>query len=319
MDWLGSGLAGDVLGAAGSVLGSIFGGNSASEEADKAYQRQRELMSLQNLYYNQNWDYQMLNKHQLEVRDLKAAGINPLISVGTGQSATPAAPSAPSVAVANKAQSAAAMSNAFSQMFSSVMNAKAQMKNAEANANSAQANLINAQTNQDRFKFDSGEAFNLSKDYFGLEKQKAEPMIAGMKLDNAIKSVEVEYIPKLKKAELNKIETDIAVAWLVGEAQAKHYIMTGNAALASAAAQQSMAATAARLGISQELLNSKLGEKAIQEAKKIELDSFKVSREKGYLESLDKNDTYRFMKTWKHAFDDIPILGNLGDYLRGVK
>lgn len=314
MDWIGSGLAGGVLSAAGSIFGGLFGSNSAEEEADKAYERQRELMSLQNLYNVQT----MQHKHQWEVEDLKSAGINPLLSA-TQPTGTLSTSAAPSVAVANKAQSAAALANAFTQLGTGLLSAKAQMKNAEANANSAQANLINAQTNQDRFKFDSGEAFNLSKDIFGLEKQKAEPMIAGLKIDNAIKAVEAEYIPKLKEAELNKVQTDIAVAWLVGEAQAKHYIMTGNAALASAAAQQSMAATAARLGVSQELLNSKLGEKAIQEAKKIELDSFKISREKGYLESLDQNESYRFMKTWKYAFDDIPILGNLGDYFKGVK
>lgn len=310
MDWLGTGLAGDVLGAVGSLAGSLFGGNDASEAI-----KQNWLMFEEQKHYNTEV---MQNKHQWEYNDLRAAGINPLLT-SVNSSGTLSAPASQPAPKADRAHSAAALGSAFSQMFSNSASAAAQLKNAEANANSAQANLINAETNQARFKFDSGEAFNLQKDYFGLEKSKVEPMVAGMKLDNAIKAVEAEYIPKLKEAELNKIETDIAVAWLVGKAQADHYIMTGNAALASAAAQQSMAATAARLGISQEQLNSQLGEKAIAEAKKIDLDSFKISREKGYLEALDQNETYRFMKTWKHAFDDIPILGNLGEYLKGAR
>lgn len=313
MDWLGTGLAGDVLGAAGSIFGSVFGSNSASEAADKAYERQRELMSLQNTYNVQT----MRNRHQWEVADLKDAGLNPLLSA-TSPTGTLSAAAAPSVAQANKAQSAAAMANAFGSLATGLMSAKAQLKNAEANANSAQANLINAETGQKRFDFESGKAFDLQKDYFGLEKSKTETLVAGMELDNAIKKVEVEYAPLLKEKQMSKLETEIAMCRLVGEAQAAHYIMTGNAALAGAAAQTSMAATAARLGVSQEQLNSKLGKKAQQEASKIWLDNWFKNREAGYLNELDENSAYRAMKYGKGFMESVPLLGNLFDLGKGL-
>lgn len=304
MDWLGTGLAGDVLGAVGSIAGSLFGGNDTSEAI-----KQNWLMFEEQKHYNTEV---MQNKHQWEYNDLRAAGINPLLT-SVSSSGTLSAPNSQPAPKADRAHSAAALGSAFAQIFSNSANAAAQLKNAEANANSAKANLINAETNQDRFNFDSGEAFNLQKDYFGLEKSKVEPVIAGLKLDNAIKAVELEFAPKLKEKQMTKLETEIAMCRLVGEAQAAHYYMTGNAALAGAAAQQSMAATAARLGVSQEQLNSKLGKKAQQEASKIWIDNWFKNREAGYLKELDENPLYRSMKYSKGFAESVPLLGNLFD------
>lgn len=66
-----SSIRGDVFGSlAGGFIGSAFGGQSAKKQA--ALQRQ-------------NWAYQQQNAHQFEVNDLKAAGLNPILSATNSQ------------------------------------------------------------------------------------------------------------------------------------------------------------------------------------------------------------------------------------------
>ena len=58
----------------GSVAGGLLAGHSARDNA--AYQAQLQL---------DNWKYMQSNAHQLEVEDLKAAGLNPILSATGGQ------------------------------------------------------------------------------------------------------------------------------------------------------------------------------------------------------------------------------------------
>ena len=76
-----SNLAGSIFGnALGNAVNSAFDLNSYEKKAEIDYNYTKKL-----------WDYQMQNKHQLEVGDLEAAGLNKILSATNGQavSATP--------------------------------------------------------------------------------------------------------------------------------------------------------------------------------------------------------------------------------------
>jgi len=76
---------GGALGGLGGFLGGLFGGNSQVEAADKTNASNQ-------LIAQQNRDFQasMSNTaHQREVADLKAAGLNPILSASGGGSSTP--------------------------------------------------------------------------------------------------------------------------------------------------------------------------------------------------------------------------------------
>ena len=69
------GIVGGILGdTVGSAVNSAFDLNSYEKKAEIDYNYTKKL-----------WDYQMQNKHQLEVSDLEAAGLNKMLSAINGQ------------------------------------------------------------------------------------------------------------------------------------------------------------------------------------------------------------------------------------------
>lgn len=72
----GSGI-GDIMGFGSDALGLYHDltGNSAKQ--------QMELMRYQTQLQNESWKYQMSNRHQFEVGDLRNAGLNPILSANS--------------------------------------------------------------------------------------------------------------------------------------------------------------------------------------------------------------------------------------------
>ncbi len=110
-------IRGDVFGSlAGGIIGSVFGGQSAKKQA--ALQRQ-------------NWSYAQSNAHQFEVNDLKAAGLNPILSATNSQIAGMG--SAPST-------SDNGITSAFSASLSKALDRQANLDIAKTNAEIARIN-----------------------------------------------------------------------------------------------------------------------------------------------------------------------------------
>ena len=123
-----SSIRGDVFGSiAGGLIGSAFGGNSAKKQA--ALQRK-------------NWAYQQQNAHQFEVGDLKAAGLNPILSATNSQIAGMG--SAPSM---SDNGAGAGVTNSITAALTRQANVEIEKTKADIALKEAQTNAANARTN----------------------------------------------------------------------------------------------------------------------------------------------------------------------------
>lgn len=143
----GSGI-GDLMGFGSDALGlyNDLTGNSAKV--------QKELMAYQAQLQNESWKYQMSNRHQLEVGDLRNAGLNPILSANSAggiaagipngslvdsDSARYGARSSAALARQNAAQVASLIQTNASTQARNEAEAKAALMNAESNRMSAVA------------------------------------------------------------------------------------------------------------------------------------------------------------------------------------
>mgnify|MGYP000103513211 FL=1 len=143
----GSGI-GDILGIGSDALGfyNDLTGNSAKV--------QKALMAYQAQLQNESWKYQMSNRHQLEVGDLRNAGLNPILSANSAggiaagipngaladsDSARYGARSSAALARQNAAQVASLIQTNASTQARNEAEAKAAIMNAESNRMSAVA------------------------------------------------------------------------------------------------------------------------------------------------------------------------------------
>lgn len=134
---------GNILGIGSDALGlyNDLTGNSAKV--------QKELMAYQAQLQNASWKYQMSNRHQLEVGDLRNAGLNPILSANSAGGVAAAIPNgalADSDSARYNARSSAALARQNAAQVASLIqtNASTQARN-EAEAT---ATLMNAESNR---------------------------------------------------------------------------------------------------------------------------------------------------------------------------
>ena len=187
-----SSIRGDVFGSlAGGLIGSAFGGNSAKKQA--ALQRQ-------------NWAYQQQNAHQFEVGDLKAAGLNPILSATNSQIAGMG--SAPSM---SDNGAGAGITNSITSALTRQANVEIEKTKADIALKEAQTNAANARTNA------------ISAGIYGNDISKASERYdadtANIKSDTRLKNVTADYTSakqsneaKLTQAEFERIQNDIRIA-----------------------------------------------------------------------------------------------------------
>lgn len=241
MDWLAIGSA-----AAGAI-GSIWSSNSAN--------------SLNRDMFNQQMAYNkevMQNRHQWEVQDLKAAGLNPLLST-TSPTGTLSAPSAPRAEKPDFSQSALALG----QMRIADKQAEAQLANAQSAKLNAQANAANADTLSKRLAFDTGPAFALQEKSFGLQEKLAESSIqsaqAHIALENAQtmrQKIENVYLPDIMELNLSEQQQRIALAVANTVSEIEYRKAMGQSAISNSESNAIMARNAERVGVSQSALNA---------------------------------------------------------------
>lgn len=143
----------DLIGI-GSSAYDLFSGISGGSLKD-----QQSLIDYQTNAAKNLWQFQKSNSHQLEVKDLRAAGLNPILSAGTASSASAFAPSGQlSETGAQRTQArVAALQNHENLKLARTQQALNESGSAR-NAAEAEAALINAKSNALRARADAGLA-----------------------------------------------------------------------------------------------------------------------------------------------------------------
>lgn len=187
-----SAIRGDVFGSvAGGLVSSVLGSHSAKKQA--ALQRQ-------------NWAYQQQNAHQFEVGDLKAAGLNPILSATNSQIAGMG--SAPSMSDNGVG---AGVTNSITAALTRQANVEIEKTKADIALKEAQTNAANARTNAINSGIYGDDTSKASERY--------EAETSNIKSDTRLKNVTSDYTSakqsneaKLTQAEFERIQNDIRIA-----------------------------------------------------------------------------------------------------------
>lgn len=124
------------LGMVGQLIGGIGANSAASKAADKA---------------NDFTMHVLRNRHQLETQDLRAAGLNPILSANGGGPGASGAMYTPQNPAAGMAEGATHAATASSQR--SLIKAQIEATNASAQASLASANNMNSEATLKKFQF----------------------------------------------------------------------------------------------------------------------------------------------------------------------
>lgn len=117
----------------GSAMSSFFGDASAKRADKRAYKYSRRLQLFQ-----QQWAERMSNTaHQREVADLRAAGLNPILTATGGQGAATPSVSSPSITGHDPDPQISADVGDIGGTYASLKNAESSAKNAESSAKNA--------------------------------------------------------------------------------------------------------------------------------------------------------------------------------------
>lgn len=127
-------MIGELITGAANIIGGLIGAGSATHEGNRAERIQRETNAMQIELAN--------TAHQREMRDLKAAGINPLVTATGGQGASTPTIQAPTQGATGGAKAGAIMGNAIATLPTQIMQymtGQQQIELARANADKTEA------------------------------------------------------------------------------------------------------------------------------------------------------------------------------------
>ena len=296
----------------GAVAGGLMGLAGDSMTNSAADSRQEDAQA-----FNRE---AMQNKHQWEVKDLKAAGLNPMLSAMNGSTGTLGS-SAASASSSSVGSSSASMSSAFAQnqlAKKSLATLDSEIEKNNADAVKARAEAQSTLDMVDVAKQNSASQIELNASNADLFRSQTER-----------NNIWNKYGDELTKAGLKKAQIDNIYAVAVNEALISKYEAEsynarsqGEAALSNATTNRINADTARMVGISQQAANYAASEKGRAEAKKdLAIMNKVMSENKVYdfehsLSLGGKSSAFNGLNMGRQITDQIPILGNILRFLK---
>ena len=207
------------MGLLGSIVGGLTGGLIGGVADHQSAKHNAELS-------RQNWIYQQSNAHQLEIEDLRKAGLNPVLSATGGHMA--------GMSPVNPGSSGGAYANAITQAITSSKQLKMQEKlqsreldiaqtNAETAKAKADTDLFRAKNESELIKsqvgyYDATSAYTLSKKDQVLQDiansiQLTKAQVAHLRSGTALNYKEIEKIDQwidesISRADLNDAQKE---------------------------------------------------------------------------------------------------------------
>lgn len=284
-----------------NILGGIFGKNSAESAADSQFQHQLELMERQNQYNVENYKH----RHQWEVEDLRAAGLNPILSANSA--ANVASVSSGNAAMADPASSGEKMTNLLKNLAFSALDIerkKVQNDEVKAGAEQTKADAEFAKVESETFRnVGEGRYFfkqmEMADKNYALQKAYTEAQISKTNQD-IINSIS-ELAGKLKL-----MERQGEAALMMGSAAQE----SAHAASLSARANMLIAEVAEKNGVSERVLKDALTGKATAETREAVERALSVAQGRQITEKHNPIGT-----EWQNA-SPASILTAVGEILR---
>ena len=217
-------VVGGIIGVAGDLFGASMT-NSATADMNRSIQER-----------NIAWEKEQLqNKHQWEVADLKAAGLNPILSAQSGSSAVSAGTPSGQGAAVN-----------ISKSLEAIANSALAKKEMELKDYTAQSDRIRAEADMLRAKNDEARTPS------AIESAQSQ---ADLNLTNIWRLSKLTPLEEAyTKANINKTQQDMLNSIAQVQALIQLYDKQGEAALMMGSAAQSSAAAANRSAAAQEII-----------------------------------------------------------------
>ena len=311
------GLFDGIVSAGLGIVGDILGGESeqasAEELAQQQFEHQKELARIQNEYNVENYKH----RHRWEVSDLRAAGLNPILSAN----------SAGSVAAAGQGSASLgqpAHKYDFGKSINNMMNSALMKKQIELAEFNSQTERIKADADMLRARNDEARtpsAISLAENQSGYLVKQTEMLDKNYELQKLY-----------NEAQVREIDQKIINSVMEVQAKVKYYEESGRAAIMTASAHQASAAAAMRSaaaqeiiaqvaeqnGISQRQLNDALSGKASAETVEAYERAAKINSEKDVLSwQMAKDKQHNpFANKFEDSYGLNSIFMGVGEILR---
>lgn len=291
----------DLFGFASSALGSILGAETENRNTDAVNAANAQMLERQ-IEANKET---MQNRHQWEVADLRAAGLNPLMST-TSPTGTLSAPNASPAQKSNSAQAFYQMADLFmkdKELGIAKTNAEANLTNART-AENALAWQKNIETRRQDWIESEGQQ-RLNQDWQTIVQNEMRTN-SDVRLSTAQAigyEIENKYKDVIMRAEQDRAVQQVLIDYALCQGQLALWAAQGEAALRSAAAQENIAYWTGRLNSSMEALNYTQRDKVAADIKRAETEwkGTSIHRQNEITEASDyqdyhDSDTGRFFR-----------------------